>query len=49
MQRIQQLYGENVPMLAIIEHPTLNRFTNHLLRSYVKEEAAAPKGRGRGT
>ncbi|KFE71838.1 SDR family NAD(P)-dependent oxidoreductase [Hyalangium minutum] len=40
MQRIQQLYGENVPMLAIIEHPTLHRFTNHLLRNYVKAEAA---------
>ncbi|MDC0708552.1 SDR family NAD(P)-dependent oxidoreductase [Stigmatella sp. ncwal1] len=41
MQRIQQLYGEEVPMLAIIEHPTLNRFTDHLLQNYVKDEAPA--------
>src|SRR5690625_474474 len=35
MQSVHKEYGDGIPMLAIIEHPTVNRFVDNVLRPEV--------------
>ena len=35
MQRVQDRFGEDIPMLAIFEHPNLERFSRHIFDNYL--------------
>ncbi|MBA0052410.1 SDR family NAD(P)-dependent oxidoreductase [Streptomyces sp. AJS327] len=43
MQRVQQRYGDHIPMLTIVEHPTVNRLVAHLTSTYLNETAPAAR------
>ncbi|ASS71460.1 SDR family NAD(P)-dependent oxidoreductase [Bacillus atrophaeus] len=39
MQKVQDRYGDDIPMLAIIEHPTIKRFAKHIIENYLSDQA----------